>query len=209
MALVASLLTACAQRESRVPEADCAPTETRGAFEAEWLAAETAGQGHRAAWASCSQPDGTRVVTVESSNGDETFNVLLSRATFGPDLELSTSLRADRGRLDRGGGLVWRAQDADNYYVTRWNPLEDNLRLYKVERGARTMLASIDVALDANAWHELRVRMSGTAITVELDGSGRLEARDATFPERGAVGLWTKADASTSFTLPTVRALSR
>ena len=39
------------------------------------------------------------------------------------------------GRVDRAAGLVWRYQDEDNYYLVRANALEDNVVLYKVERG--------------------------------------------------------------------------
>ena len=34
--------------------------------------------------------------------------------------------------MDQGGGPVWRYQDANNYYIARMNPLEDNYRVYKV-----------------------------------------------------------------------------
>ena len=53
------------------------------------------------------------------------------------------------GKLDQGGGPVWRYQDANNYYVARMNPLEDNYRVYKVVAGKRTQLGSVDVKVPA------------------------------------------------------------
>jgi len=38
-----------------------------------------------------------------------------------------------------------RAKDADNYYIARWNPLEENLRVYFVKDGKQTQLASAKV----------------------------------------------------------------
>ena len=114
-------------------------------------------------------------------------------------------LRADSGEVDQGGGLVWRARDADNYYVTRWNPLEENLRLYRVVGGERKMLVSMPIEADSSAWHDLSVRMTGSEIEVAFDGRTALRADDSTFSGAGKIGMWTKADASTSFTLPSVR----
>ena len=37
---------------------------------------------------------------------------------------------ADEDERDQGGGSIWRAQDRDNYYIARWNRLEDNFRVY-------------------------------------------------------------------------------
>ena len=44
------------------------------------------------------------------------------------------------GSEDRAGGLVWRAKDANNYYVVRANALEDNVVLYKTVNGVRSSL---------------------------------------------------------------------
>jgi hypothetical protein len=41
--------------------------------------------------------------------------------------------------------------------------------------------------------------MKGDAITCSLDGKKYLDAKDDTFTKAGKVGLWTKADARTSF----------
>lgn len=83
--------------------------------------------------------------------------------------------------------------------MARLNPLEHNLRLYFVKDGSRTMLASAEVAVPTGSWSELRADHRGDHITVWLDGVQLLEARDATFPQPGGIGLWTKADATTDF----------
>jgi hypothetical protein len=58
--------------------------------------------------------------------------------------ELEVSVYADTGRVDQGGGPIWRVQDASNYYVARYNPLENNFRIYYVKDGSRKELASVE-----------------------------------------------------------------
>src|SRR5262249_14919080 len=106
--------------------------------------------------------------------------------------------RAVAGVVDRGGGLVWRAKDRNNYYICRYNPLEDNFRVYKVEDSKRTQFASAKVPGD-EAWHTVRATMSGVKITCYLDGKKLLEAEDSTFREAGMIGFWSKADAQSYF----------
>jgi hypothetical protein len=139
-----------------------------------------------------------RVLAQKAENDDDTFNVTLVEGTNSKDLDLSVRLKAVAGKNDQGGGLVWRAKDAKNYYIARYNPLEDNVRVYKVEGGKRTMFENARVPGDTE-WHTLRVTMKGSKITCYLDGKKHLEAEDSTFPEGGRIGLWSKADAQSYF----------
>ena len=94
--------------------------------------------------------------------------------------------------------MVWRAKDKKNYYICRYNPLEDNLRVYKVVDGKRTMFKG-DKTPGDEKWHTLRVTMTGSKIACYFDGRKYLEADDATFPDAGMIGLWSKADAQSYF----------
>ena len=167
-----------------------------------FVVAETNGAGTPASWRvqpGIDPDDPGQVVGVEAASAGQTYNLLLTQAAHPADFSLSVYLIPRSGAEDQGGGLVWRARDADNYYVARWNPLEDNVRLYTVVDGNRSMLGSADVVARPQMWHHLQVRMHGDAITVSLDGKARIEVRDMTFADGGPIGLWTKADASTLF----------
>ena len=59
--------------------------------------------------------------------------------------------------------MVWRASDAKNYYIARYNPLEDNYRVYKVEEGRRTQLGNADIKR-SKGWHTFPVTMTGERI---------------------------------------------
>ena len=170
---------------------------------ARWVAAETSSADTPGSWESApvqDAPDGARVMRLAmSENTGATFNLLMTQDSFPADLDLTVSLRADGGREDQGGGLLWRAQNADNYWITRWNPMERNLRLYVVAEGRRRMVADAELEANAKEWHVLRVIAAGATARVFFDGKELLTATDSALPEGGAIGLWTKADALTSF----------
>jgi hypothetical protein len=168
-----------------------------------WTPAETSGAGHLATWrveAVEGSPNAKTVLRLaETKNSAGTFNLLLSDKAYPADLYVEVKIHANSGAEDQGGGVVWRAKDANNYYLARWNPLEDNYRVYKVENGKRSMFRSADVKLDASKWHEIKIEMRGQHIECYLDDKKYLECDDATFRDGGKVGLWTKADAASSF----------
>lgn len=141
---------------------------------------------------------GEKVLSQRAKNPDDVFNVILATDTRAANVDLTVKLKAIAGKDDQGGGLVWRAGDKDNYYLARYNPLEDNFRLYKVEKGKRTMFKSADIKATAG-WHTLRVTMQGKHMVCYYDGVKQLEADDETFSEAGMIGLWSKADAQSYF----------
>ncbi|MBN2477171.1 MAG: hypothetical protein JXB62_21365 [Pirellulales bacterium] len=176
-----------------------------------WKAATT-GEGAGSVWSvetDAAAPAGPKVLAQTSSEGPRPlFNLCIAEETSYRDLDLRVAMKAVRGKIDQGGGPVWRLRDKDNYYIARMNPLENNYRVYKVVDGKRTQLASADVEAkdDAGkpapltgAWHTIRIVQRGDRIRCYLHGKLLLEASDATFREAGKVGLWTKADAVTSF----------
>ena len=128
------------------------------------------------------------------------FNLCVADDTSFKNVEVTVAFKANKGNQDQGGGILWRYTDANNYYIARFNPLEDNYRLYKVVAGQRIQLATKEeITVPAGQWHNLTIKMNGEQIECYIDGKKHLEARDDTFQKAGKVGLWTKADAQTSF----------
>lgn len=103
------------------------------------------------------------------------------------------------GKEDEAGGLIWRWQDGDNYYVARANANEDNVTIYHTVKGTRTEFKRTAMKVAPNVWHTLRVDFQGSHFTVTYDGQKAVEWDDDTFPNAGAVGVWTKADSVTLF----------
>ena len=143
-------------------------------------------------------PSKPNVLAQLAESSGSTFNVTVVSGTGYKNVDLSVKMKAIAGKEDQGGGLVWRAKDAKNYYVARYNPLEDNYRVYRVHTGRRSELQSANVK-HSEGWHTLRVTMKADHIEGYYDVKKYLDVKDPTFQEAGRIGLWTKADAQSHF----------
>jgi len=140
-------------------------------------------------------------------SGRATFPLLLNDDASIKDGFIEVKFKAVAGSEDRAAGVVWRAKDANNYYVARANALEDNLVLYKTVGGVRSALDivgrkggyGVSVPVPANTWHSLRIDFKGSRFTASFNGAPVFEVEDSTFTGAGKVGLWTKADSVTLF----------
>ena len=174
-----------------------------GRVPAGWKAERT-GKGEGSVWKVVEDPtapskSGYALAQTAESPGP-LFNLCVAEGTEVKDVEVSVSFKAVKGKVDQGGGVVWRYQDADNYYVARMNPLEDNYRVYHVVGGKRTQIATKEgLKVPTGEWHTLKVTMAGGRIECYLDGKKEIEFTDSTIPKAGRIGLWTKADAQTHF----------
>jgi hypothetical protein len=128
-------------------------------------------------------------------------------AVSAKDVDLSVRFAPISGRVDQAAGLVWRYQDEDNYYIVRANALEDNVVLYKVEKGKRTDLPlkgegrtyGKKTEVPSGQWSTLRLVAQGSLFEVSLNGQKLFDVEDSTFTGPGKVGVWTKADSVTYF----------
>jgi hypothetical protein len=190
-----------------------AMADTVARFEAEAVGTTPKG------WTSAMTGRGTPKWTVEQDqtapskskvvkqSGQATFPLLLRDDSNIKDGFVEVKFKAIEGSEDRAAGLVWRARDANNYYVVRANALEDNVVLYKTVGGTRIPLEivgrtggyGVDVPVPPAQWHSLRVDFKGSRFKVLYNGKQLFEVEDSTFSDAGKVGLWTKADSVTSF----------
>ncbi len=74
-----------------------------------------------------------------------------------------------------------------------------NLRVYYVKDGRRVQLASADVEANPAQWHTIAIEHEGDEIACSFDGRQLLRVKDTTIGREGGVGVWTKADAASSF----------
>ena len=164
-----------------------------------WSAAKT-GEGPGSVWRVLKDKGGKKVLAQTSDEGPAgVFNLCVAENSSFADTDVSVAFKAMAGKLDQGGGPVWRYKDDNNYYIARMNPLEDNYRVYKVVAGKRTELGSVDIKISSGEWHTIRVVHKADHIQCYLDGKLYLDVKDGTFEDSGRIGLWTKADAQTYF----------
>jgi hypothetical protein len=136
---------------------------------------------------------------VLKQSGQATYPICIKEDTSLKDGFVEVKFKPISGKEDQAGGVVWRAKDANNYYVARANALEDNVTIYYTIDGRRTEKKRANMKVASNQWHTLRVDFEGTRFTVRFDGKKALEWDDSTFKDAGKVGVWTKADSVTLF----------
>ncbi len=170
------------------------------------------GDGSPGRWviqAAVDAPSGKYVLAqTDNDPADFRFPMAVADEPSLTDLRLSVRCRPVSGKVDQACGLVLRYQDEQNYYITRANALEQNVRFYRVVNGSRQQLASWSGAVTRGVWHELRVEAQGEHFAVFWDGQHMMEVVDQTFREPGRVGVWTKADSVTAFDDLTVEPLN-
>ncbi|WP_458182157.1 hypothetical protein [Bradyrhizobium sp. 14AA] len=158
-------------------------------------------------WTVEAEPTAPSKPNVLKQSGRATFPVAIKSDTAIRDGFVEVKFKAVTGSEDRAAGLIWRAKDADNYYVVRANALEDNVVLYKTIKGIRTSLGivgrkggyGVSTPVPSGQWHALRCDFAGSRFKVTYDGQPLFEVEDGTLANAGMIGLWTKADSVTLF----------
>ena len=165
------------------------------------------GRGDGTEWKIIDDGGNKVMAQLSADNPNYHFNVAVFNGIEAKNVELKVKMKGVKGRMDQGGGFVWRFTDKDNYYVVRANPLEDNVVLYKVVNGKRTDLPligkgrtyGVDVEPLGDGWNELKLNVVKDLFTVYLNGKEIFKVKDETFTNKGKIGLWTKADAVSNF----------
>jgi hypothetical protein len=113
--------------------------------------------------------------------------------------EITVRFEGLSGRIDQGAGILFNLKPNGDYLTIRANCLENNLVLWKFEKGRRSQVKWIrNTPTAGHQWHDLKVRIAGDKVEGYLDGKLYLEH---TLPEpvSGRIGLWSKADSYMHF----------
>jgi hypothetical protein len=127
------------------------------------------------------------------------------------DFTFSARVKIVGGVFEPCAGLVFRAQDTNNFYVLRVSA-QGNLLWFRVVGGHPYENLGIGVLtpIKSGEWHDLSVRCTGSGLRCFLDGklalppvkpgspTNELQINDTTFAT-GQIGLWTKADTTAYF----------
>ena len=177
--------------------------------------AEVLGEGRPAEWkvlpgkgpsefASLNDPSksgsaGSVLAQTSEDLTDEHFPMYIYDGEKFRNFHFATQFKIVSGVAEQMAGIVFRYQNASNFYVVRVSGLGKNIKFYKVVNGERSspIGPSCSVALDT--WHQLAVVCDGTKITFFLDGQPAMNTLgDNTFTE-GKIGFWTKSDSVAYF----------
>ncbi len=176
-----------------------------GAPPAGWTATQT-GSG-TAKWAVERDDSAPSKPNVLKQSGQATFPVCFKNETNVKDGFVEVEFKPVSGKEDQAGGVIWRVQDANNFYVFRANANENNAVLYKTVNGKRSPLDivgrkggyGVKGTVASGQWHTLRIEFAGNRFKAYCDGKHLFDVEDNTFAGAGKVGVWTKADSVTLF----------
>jgi hypothetical protein len=108
--------------------------------------------------------------------------------------EISLRFKPIDGRIDQGMGILFNLKPNGDYLTVRANALENNLVLWKFEKGRRSSVKWVKgTPTSGHQWHDLRIVVKGTTIEGYLDGKLYL-THSLAAPVSGHVGVWSKAD---------------
>ncbi len=112
---------------------------------------------------------------------------------------LTVKFKAISGVIDQAAGIAFDIKENGDYLVIRANPLENNLVLFRLKNGKRSVVQWIKgVKTPSKKWHTLKVVIRGRKIEGYLNGKKYITYTNK-HPISGRVGLWSKADSYVFF----------
>ena len=144
-------------------------------------------------------PGGWALVETTRDSTDLHFPFCIFLQAITRDFDATLRFKPVSGTREQAGGLMFRAQDATDYFVARASALDGTVKLYRMTGGRRSQLASKEAKLTVGRWHELRVKAVEKRIEVFLDGAPVLSFDDPGIVRPGALGAWSPSDSITHF----------
>ena len=111
--------------------------------------------------------------------------------------EITVRFEGLSGRIDQGAGILFNLKPNGDYLTIRANCLENNLVLWKFEKGRRSQVKWIrNTPTASRQWHDLKVRIAGDKVEGYLDGKLYLRAHAARAGVRQASGCGRRPTAT-------------
>jgi hypothetical protein len=137
---------------------------------------------------------------LSNDSGPDRLPIAILKTMSLRDGEVSVRIKPVSGHDVKGGGIVWRYRDENNYYLARASSIEKTVAVYKVQNGQRIpLIAMARHEIPANDWSILKVALRGTRFQIYLDHRRILQGWDNTYTGFGQVGLCTVGDSVAYF----------
>jgi hypothetical protein len=160
------------------------------------------GIGHPARWEAVPDSEAPHNWALAETRDDATdlhFPLCICQGVAAQNLGATLRFKPLSGTKAQTGGLMLRAQNANDYYVVAANALDGSVRLFRMVGGRRAQLAAKEGTIARNQWHDLKVTVVEDRFEVWLDGTLQFKARDKSLLRPGAIGVWTQADSLVHF----------
>ena len=130
---------------------------------------------------------------------DEHFPMFIYDGQTFKNFKITAPFKIVSGVAEQMAGVVFRFQNASNFYVVRVSALGHNLRFYKVVDGIRSDPIGPALGIATNTWHTLGVKCDGNQIICALDDKPVMPPLNDSSFSTGKIGFWTKSDAVSYF----------
>jgi hypothetical protein len=131
--------------------------------------------------------------------GSGVYSWFVNRSISTKNGTVESKVRIESGNEDPEAGVIWRFLDPKNYYYVRLNSLEGNLVFYRMVRGQKELIQSVDIATPKQKWHRLKVTFLNQDVTVYFNEKKMISTRDSKLMSAGRMGFFTTADTISSF----------
>lgn len=114
------------------------------------------------------------------------------------NVRVSARLRLAGGA--RTAGVVWRYQDAGNFYLASLDLAQQRIDVHRIAQGNRVRVRDReDLSLDPGAWYTLTVVHEENEIRLYLGGLRVFEFLDRALRRPGRAGVWSTANTEAHF----------
>lgn len=171
------------------------------------FSAGTTGEGPAGQWSVEADPQAPtaphRLIQGRPGSNKESLQVLLADGVTYDYVDLSVRLRmAAEGAQTGGGGVIFRAKDARNFYAALADLTTNSLDVIRVVDGRSTVITHESVKPKPGPWHLLRVLhntiLSKDLIEVAFDGKIVYSTWDKD-QFGGQIGLVTRGESAVGF----------
>ncbi len=135
---------------------------------------------------------------------DNRFPMLIYDGETFKDFKLTTRFKIVSGVAEQMAGIVFRFQNASNFYVVRASALGHNLRFYKMVNGGFVDPFTLATNIATGVWHTLTVQCEGVQINCRLDDALAMPLQVPNTFATGKIGFWTMSDAVSYFDNTTI-----
>ena len=185
--------------------------DATGAAPSYWTIAQTH-PGPPAHWVirpDATAPSRPNVFSQVSSDANRfEFDIAVYDKVICHDGDLSVKFRIRPGTPTRTAGVVWRYQDAKNYYLLHFSADQHNVVFFRVHNGKAEPIPiiggkahsfGVNHDIRSGVWYLAKVVFRGPRVRVVLGNRRLFEAADTSIPSTGKTGIWTKGTTEASF----------
>lgn len=133
---------------------------------------------------------------VASVHAVDAYSLALFNEEVCKNGSVSVDLKIVSGTLQQSAGLLWRYEDADDFYFAVASADRKTVSIYKKIYGRASLLAhaSIPHSVNESEWNVMRIRFNDQRILLYFGHRKLIDTVDTSLSHAGKTGVWTRAD---------------